>query len=40
MMTKLVQVFDPPMCCSSGACGPKVLDRRLVQFSAALLKRV
>ena len=34
-MTKLVQVFDPPMCCSSGTCGPKV-DNRLVQFSAAL----
>jgi arsenite methyltransferase len=34
-MTKLVEVFDPPMCCSSGVCGPKV-DRRLVQFSAAL----
>jgi len=34
-MTKLVQVFDPPMCCSSGVCGPKV-DKRLVQFSAAL----
>ncbi len=34
-MAKLVQVFDPPMCCSSGACGPKVLDRRLVEFSAA-----
>ncbi len=34
-MTRLVQVFDPPMCCSSGTCGPTV-DRRLVQFSAAL----
>ncbi len=34
-MSKLVQVFDPPMCCSSGVCGPKV-DKRLVQFSAAL----
>ncbi len=34
-MTKLVEVFDPPMCCSSGVCGPKV-DKRLVQFSAAL----
>ncbi len=34
-MTRLVQVFDPPMCCSSGACGPKV-DKRLVEFSAAL----
>jgi len=35
-MANLVEVFDPPMCCSSGVCGPKVLDRRLVQFSAAL----
>jgi hypothetical protein len=34
-MAKLVQVFDPPMCCSSGVCGPKV-DKRLVQFAAAL----
>lgn len=33
-MTK-VEVFDPPMCCSSGVCGPKV-DKKLVQFSAAL----
>ena len=32
--TKL-QVYDPPMCCSSGVCGPKV-DKKLVQFSAAL----
>ncbi len=34
-MTRLVQVFDPPMCCSSGVCGPNV-DKRLVQFSATL----
>lgn len=34
-MAKLVQVFDPPMCCSSGVCGPKV-DTKLVQFGAAL----
>ena len=34
-MAKLVEVFDPPMCCSSGVCGPKV-DKKLVQFSAAL----
>lgn len=34
-MANLVEVFDPPMCCSSGVCGPKV-DKRLVQFSAAL----
>ena len=34
-MVNLVEVFDPPMCCSSGVCGPKV-DKRRVQFSAAL----
>ena len=33
-MTTL-EVFDPPMCCSSGVCGPKV-DKKLVQFGAAL----
>ena len=31
----MVEVFDPPMCCSSGVCGPNV-DKKLVQFSAAL----
>jgi hypothetical protein len=30
-----LEVFDPPMFCSSGVCGPKV-DPKLVQFSAAL----
>ena len=30
-----LEVFDPPMCCSSGVCGPNV-DPRLVQFSASL----
>lgn len=34
-MARFVEIFDPPMCCSSGACGPTV-DKRLVQFSAAL----
>jgi arsenite methyltransferase len=34
-MARFVEVFDPPMCCSSGVCGPNV-DKRLVQFSAAL----
>ena len=33
-MTKL-QVFDPPMCCSTGACGPNV-DRKLVVFASDL----
>lgn len=30
-----LEVFDPPMCCSSGVCGAEV-DQRLVSFSAAL----
>ena len=30
-----VQVFDKPMCCSSGVCGPDV-DPALVAFSADL----
>ena len=28
-----IQVFDPPMCCSSGVCGPSV-DSELVRFAA------
>jgi len=30
-----IQVFDPPMCCSTGVCGPAV-DPKLVQFAADL----
>jgi hypothetical protein len=30
-----VQVFDPPLCCASGACGPQV-DPALAQFAADL----
>lgn len=33
-MTKL-EVLDPPMCCSSGVCGPKV-DPALPRFAADL----
>ncbi len=33
-MPKL-EIFEPPMCCSSGVCGPKV-DKSLVEFSATL----
>ncbi len=33
-MPKL-QVFDPPMCCSTGVCGPSV-DPKLVRFAADL----
>jgi AhpD family alkylhydroperoxidase len=32
---KLIQIYDPPMCCSSGVCGPEV-DPKLVQFAADL----
>ena len=28
-----IDVFDPPMCCSSGVCGPSV-DPRLAAFAA------
>lgn len=30
-----VQVFDPPMCCSTGVCGPTV-DPQLPRFAADL----
>ncbi len=30
-----VEVFDPPMCCSTGVCGPSV-DPSLVRFAADL----
>ena len=30
-----VEVFDPPMCCSTGVCGPAV-DPALVRFAADL----
>lgn len=33
-MTK-VEIFDPPMCCSTGVCGPSV-DPRLARFAADL----
>lgn len=31
----LIQVFDPPMCCSTGVCGPSV-DPDLARFAADL----
>ena len=33
---KNLEVFDPPMCCSTGVCGPNV-DPALVQFSSDFL---
>ena len=32
---KKLQVFDPPMCCSTGVCGPEV-DPKLARFAADL----
>ena len=32
---KTIQVFDPPMCCSTGICGPNI-DPDLVNFAAML----
>jgi hypothetical protein len=34
-MMKTVEVFDPPLCCSTGVCGPK-LDPVLARFAADL----
>ncbi len=34
-MPKLLEVFDPAMCCSTGVCGPQV-DPKLVHFAADL----
>ena len=30
-----IQIFDPPMCCSTGVCGPSV-DPKLVRFASDL----
>lgn len=35
MTTHRLQVFDPPMCCSTGVCGPEP-DPALARFSADL----
>ena len=32
---KTIRVYDPPMCCSTGICGPNV-DPDLVNFAAML----
>lgn len=32
---KTLQIYDPPMCCSTGICGPEV-DPDLVNFAAML----
>lgn len=35
LTAQTLQVFDPAMCCATGACGPEV-DPKLVQFAADL----
>jgi hypothetical protein len=35
-MMKTLEVFDPPMCCPTGICGPNV-DPALVQFASDFL---
>ena len=35
MLMVTMEIFDRPMCCSSGVCGPQV-DKSLVEFAAAL----
>ncbi len=35
-MTKNLEVFDPPMCCPTGVCGPNP-DPALVQFMSDFL---
>ena len=34
-MSKVVEIFDPPMCCSTGVCGVDV-DPKLIRFAADL----
>ncbi len=35
MKTKTIQIYDPPMCCSTGICGPQV-DPVLAAFAGFL----
>ncbi len=32
---KKIQIYDPPMCCSTGVCGTKV-DEKLIEFANVL----
>ncbi len=32
-----IEIYDPPMCCSTGLCGPDV-DEELLSFQEAVLK--
>ena len=33
----IIEIFDPPMCCPSGMCGP-VIDSALLDVNEAILK--
>lgn len=35
VMTNVLKIYDPAMCCSSGVCGPNV-NSALVEFAGAL----
>jgi hypothetical protein len=32
-----IEIYDPPMCCPGGLCGP-VIDRTLLDFNEAIIK--
>jgi hypothetical protein len=36
VISGVVEIFDPPMCCSSGLCGPTI-DQTLLDLSEAIL---
>lgn len=36
-MSKTVEIYDPPLCCPTGICGPSV-DPKLVAIQEAVLK--
>lgn len=36
-MSKLVEIYDPPMCCPTGVCGPAV-DPKVLAIQEAILK--
>ncbi|MDB4895800.1 MAG: transcriptional regulator [Firmicutes bacterium] len=36
-MSKVVEIYDPPMCCSTGVCGPSV-DPKLLAIQETILK--
>lgn len=32
-----IEIFDPPMCCASGLCGPEI-DPALLDINEAIIK--